>query len=196
MSPIFSSPKNAKKRKSAHRGCRGKSTFRRLLRAIFSPGPSGLGSARDLSRAQRNPPSGDRVVVARPAAGWDSLGGWSIDRHEWELVERWHFPGPLGHYYAPDGPDTPDVFAPGAVPQYRGGHGDDDDDDDDALPPPYEWARLSSLPLPVRIDESWSSLFAAQREKSRLLDTERYIAGRIREMDNRIQTVMDEKLER
>ena len=63
-----------------------------------------------------------------------------------------------------------------------------DDGSSDAKLPPYEWARLSSLQLPVTIDDEWSTLLAAQREKSRLLETQAYISDRISEIDKKIKT--------
>ena len=87
-----------------------------------------------------------------------------------------NFAGPVGQWYAPDDSDKPDAFiistsaageslAVHTVPMYE------DRQDEDSLPP-YEWARLSNLPSPVVIGDSWPSLLAAQREKSRLLDTQ------------------------
>lgn len=144
-------------------------------------------------------PSG-RICVPPTPYRPDGMLGMSIDRAEWELVQR-NFPGPVGHWYEPDDPDKPDVFmyshtangenrglAP--VPLHQPRH------DGESNLPPYEWARLSSLPTPVAVDDSWSSLHAAQREKSRLLETQSYISSRIAEIDRKVKAVMDTKLER
>ncbi|KAK4154941.1 hypothetical protein C8A00DRAFT_32298 [Chaetomidium leptoderma] len=126
----------------------------------------------------------------------DVLNGRSIDPGEWEVVQR-NFPGPVGRYYSPDDPEKPEVYmftVPGEsrglapVPQYQHRH----PGDRDSLPP-YEWARLASLPTPVVVDDSWASLFAAQREKSRLLETRAYISDRIAEIDRKVRAVMDTK---
>jgi hypothetical protein len=61
--------------------------------------------------------------------------------------------------------------------------------------PPYEWARLSSFPTPVVVDDAWPSLFAAQREKSRL-ETQASISLRIDEIDRKVRAVMDTKQQR
>jgi hypothetical protein len=118
----------------------------------------------------RNPRN--RICVPPSEYQPDCLTGYSVDRREWEVVQR-NFPGPLNHYYAPKDPDKPEVYmymAPGEnqglapVPQYQHRY-------DENNPPPYEWARLSSVPTSVVIDDAWPSLLAAQREKVRLLDT-------------------------
>jgi hypothetical protein len=114
-------------------------------------------------------------------------------------VQQHNFPGPVNRYYAPDDPHKPEVYvftipngnhglAP--IPQYQHRY------DDGHNPPPYEWARLSSLPTPVVVDDSWSSLHAAQREKSRLLETQFYLSSRIAEIDRKVRAVMDTKQER
>jgi hypothetical protein len=143
-------------------------------------------------------PSG-RICVPPTPYRPDGMVGLSIDRAEWELVQR-NFSGPVGHWYAPDDPDKPDVFmyshtvngenrglAPIPLYQHR---------QDETNLPPYEWARLSSLPTPVAVGDSWSSLHAAQREKSRLLETQAYISSRMAEIDRKVKAVMDTKLER
>lgn len=72
-----------------------------------------------------------------------------------------------------------------AVPQYR--HPDS--------PPPYMWAAVSSLPRPVTIGGSWSSLHAAQRQNSQLLEVEKYISSCLAEIDAQRSSVMRVKWE-
>jgi hypothetical protein len=127
----------------------------------------------------------------------DCLAGRSIDRDEWEVVQG-NFPGPLNRYYTPEDPTKPEAYmymvqgenrglAP--IPQYQLRY------DGDNLPP-YKWARLSNLPTPVVVDDSWSSLLAAQREKARLLETQAYVSSRIAEIDRKVGAVMDTKQKR
>ncbi|KAK4040969.1 hypothetical protein C8A01DRAFT_35025 [Parachaetomium inaequale] len=136
----------------------------------------------------------------------DDLAGHSIDRSEWEVVQA-NFPGPLGRYYSPEDPEKPEVYmytVPGRfrglapIPQYSppGSGCNSNGGDSGASLPSYEWARLSSLPSPVVVDDSWPSLFAAQREKSRLLETQSYLSSRIAEIDRKVRAVMDTKQER
>jgi hypothetical protein len=139
------------------------------------------------------------MICVPPATNQpDSLAGLWIDRDEWQIVQR-NFPGPVGQYYSPDDPDKPEAYmftVPGEsrglapIPHYQ------HRSDDDRSLPPYEWARLSALPTPVVIDDSWSSLLAAQREKSRLLEMSSYAASRIAEIDREVRAVMDAKQER
>ena len=140
-----------------------------------------------------------RICVPPTPYRPDNMIGASIDRREWEVVQA-NFAGPVGQWYAPDDPDKPDAFtistsaageslAVHTVPMYE------DRQDEDSLPP-YEWARLSNLPSPVVIGDSWPSLLAAQREKSRLLETQDHISFRIAEIDRKVKAVMDTKLER
>ncbi|KAK4042359.1 hypothetical protein C8A01DRAFT_33565 [Parachaetomium inaequale] len=127
----------------------------------------------------------------------DCLTGRSIDRNEWEVVQG-NFPGPLNRYYTPDDPAKPEAYMYMAhdesqrlvpIPQYQQRY------DDDNLPP-YKWARLSNLPTPVVVDDSWPSLLAAQREKARLLETQSYVSSRIAEIDRKVGAVMDTKQKR
>lgn len=122
--------------------------------------------------------------------------GW-IDRRDWETAQA-NFPGPLGQYYEPNDPNKPEVYmwsdleTPSGliqIPAYQ------HRSDDDRNLPPYEWARLCNLPTPITVDDSWASLLAAQREKSRLIETQSYIASRSAEIDRRIKAVMDTKVE-
>ncbi len=148
---------------------------------------------------------GNRICVPPTTEGQDGMRGLTIDADEWRVVQG-NFAGPVGQWYASDDANKPEVFiwsgitAAGdnhelsAVPQYQ--HQNDDDDETSGFLPPYEWARLACLPTPVAIDDSWSSLLAAQREKSRLLETQSYISSRIADIDAQVRAAMDAKRER
>ncbi len=139
--------------------------------------------------------------------------GFTIDADEWRVVQG-NFTGPVGQWYEPDDMDKPDVYgwrrvtAEGLtvgimpVPPYRPEPPDGGNDETSSSsssrrpqPPSYEWARLACLPTPVMVDDSWSSLHAAQREKGRLFETQAYLASRIAEIDTQVRAVMDAKLE-
>ena len=113
-----------------------------------------------------------------------------IDAKDWAIAES-NFFAPLNYHIDPDSESKTDewcmVWDPGmeaavlrAVPQYQ--HPDS--------PPPYKFAAVSSLPRPVNIGDSWSSLYAAQREKSRLLEIKDYVSSRLAEIDEKISSAM------
>ncbi len=149
--------------------------------------------------------AGDRIRVPSTTEGDDGFRGRTIGADEWRVVQG-NFAGPVGQWYAPDDANKPEVYmwtgitAAGdnhvltAIPQYQ--HQSHEHDETGGLLPPYEWARLACLPTPVVIDDSWPSLLAAQREKSRLLETQSFISSRIADIDAQVKAVMDAKRER
>jgi len=135
-----------------------------------------------------------------------------LDRIEWDRIEHYNFAGPLGHPFDRDDPSKPeecrvraddnsDFFRRERVPHR---------DDEAREPPPYGWATNSALPLPVAIQgvgrpipggedgeeeqeegQVWSSIFAARREKGKLLAVQEYISSRIAEIDEQTRWVLD-----
>jgi hypothetical protein len=132
-----------------------------------------------------------------------------VDRMEWDRVEHYNFAGALGHLFDRDDPSKPEEcyiraddieFWWERVPHR---------DDGTREPPPYGWATNSALPLPVAIQgvgrpipggedgeeeqegQVWSSLFAARREKGKLLAVQGYISSRIAEIDEQTRSVLD-----
>ncbi|KAK4186700.1 hypothetical protein QBC35DRAFT_256176 [Podospora australis] len=137
--------------------------------------------------------SGTREVIIqrRPEDGGPKR--LVITAEEWNMVERYNFQGPVGFYYNPDDPEKPEAYT--AIGDRDGGlyfqqpdrfQGDEDQDS----PPAYEWARVASLPTPVVVKSTWPSLFAAQCEMSQLLETQKYINTRLKELDTSVRTVL------
>ena len=132
-----------------------------------------------------------------------------VDRMEWDRVEHYNFAGPLGHPFDRDDPSKPEEcfvwVGDGNFRRERVPHRDDETRE----PPPYGWATNSALPLPVAIQgvgrpipggedgeeeqegQVWSSLFAARREKGKLLAVQGYISSRIAEIDEQTRWVLD-----
>ncbi|KAK3334143.1 hypothetical protein B0T19DRAFT_399738 [Cercophora scortea] len=116
-----------------------------------------------------------------------------IDRDEWEIVQQ-NFPGPLGYHYDDDDPEKPNMYANGypsrgfcVYPHSQVQR----HEPETSAPPPYKWARVANLPTPVKITtKHWSSLLAAQREKSKLLAAQEYISTRLAEITTQSEAVM------
>ncbi|KAK4205358.1 hypothetical protein QBC40DRAFT_271573 [Triangularia verruculosa] len=123
---------------------------------------------------------------------------------EWRLVARHHFGEELGQYYhdpESNPEEKPEVYTTLGngdlpergnwtvcnVPRYQHRYNDNH-------PPPYDWVQASQLPLPVEIDESWSSLHAAQRELNRLRHVDAYVSNRLKYLNRELQETMDKKL--
>jgi hypothetical protein len=129
-----------------------------------------------------------------------------LDQVEWARVEHYNFACPLGHAFDRDDLSKPEECCVRAddtgfwwerVPHH----------DETREPPPYGWTANSALPLPVTIQrvgrsiqgeddgeqerQVWSSIFAARREKGKLLAMHRYISSRIEEIDEQTRSVLD-----
>lgn len=133
-----------------------------------------------------------------------------VDRAEWAFVEQHNFGGPLGR--APTGEEgvQPEEFGiwDEGDNKFRAQFVQPEDLFRNTLvepdmPPGYEWAAVSTLPLPVKIERSekqeatiereyqvWASVYAGRREKEELLAIQTYITTRINEIDERTEAVL------
>lgn len=94
-----------------------------------------------------------------------------VDSQDLAIAEL-NFPGPLGQHY-----DHYEEYEDNANPQ----------------PPPYNWPTISTLPMPIKITSKWPSLYASQREKSKLLAIQEYTKTRIAEIDSQTGSVIKTK---
>ncbi|KAK0744303.1 hypothetical protein B0T21DRAFT_344529 [Apiosordaria backusii] len=149
------------------------------------------------------------TIHVPPPTTWEGYQGHELDDviqilpQEWSRVARCHFGEELGRYYhdPENDPEKPEVYATMGgggpenssswtvcnVPLYQHRYSDN-------YPPPYDWVQASELLLPVKIDGSWSALYAAQRELNRLRDVDAYVSNRLRKLERDLPEAMDEKM--
>lgn len=150
---------------------------------------------------------------------WDRLeGGFPatqtllVNRSEWARVEEFNFGGPLGWAPASRSGIQPEEFCVGGSPTdpWRRNIRPQDicpNPSEVEAPPGYDWAAISSLPLPVKIESSghqetskererqiWASVFAARREKAQLLALQEYITTRVAQIEKQTEAVIGPRM--